>query len=388
VGVLRRRRLLVFRGVRSAALGRVAVATLALGSLVSCPKLNLFPPPPDAGVCTLLATDTTAFWEALAVQFQSCVLTGGAPSCRTGIEQQEWVAWAGETAVSQEVHGTVAPGGSVFASPERAPDGDLCISHDDIDWNFNVSLDPAFAAALLPGNSVPDDDHPDAAVMEAEWEAMYLDPTYVAKSDDAGTDYTHWPAPSVDMALGDRVALRGAGVIDCGHSPYRAELHPPYLALWGGGRDAGLVIHVRASALFSRPADGRALPNPPLAAEALSETFALPAPGADGGTWVVESAVDYFLDAPQLQVDQGCNLGNGVDLTKLSGPALNAALASPAARWVSTSTPDAGGGFFALAASLVDGGVQVTLAPLSRPHQALFGATVRARWLCPGDGGC
>jgi len=250
-----------------------------------------------------------------------------------------------------------------------------------------VIPDPPFASLLQPGNFIADADHPAGGVIEGEWESFYLDPAYVAKPAGAGANYKTWGAPDVDMRDGDRVAGRGAGVLDKGHKPYRGELHPPYLLLWGGRRGEVLVVHARATALLSRPSDFQPLPDPPEPGEALTARFRmplrLPCVGGAAPSIAVTQSTEYFLGTPSIVVDQGCDLANGVSLTDLEGPEFDAALSSPAAHLVGANTTSGAAAFFSLAVTTSSAAIDVTLTPVSRPHQALYGAKITAAWACP-----
>ena len=331
-------------------------------------------------------SEERAGWQALAIRFQQCLLSGSSASCRDEIERLEWSPISAASASRQELHGTIAPGGSTFASPGRAPEGDLCISHEDIDWNFNVSPDPEYAGLLQPANNEPDVDHPAGGVIETEWEAFYLDPAYVAMPPGASPSFKSWGPPAVDMIVGDRVASRGAGVLDRGHSPFRSEIHPPYLLLWGGRRPGELVVHARASARLSRPSNYKPLPDPPEPSEALVERFALPyAPLCLPGMAPVLNLVpeiEFFYDDPAIVVDHGCDISTAVALTDLEGADFDIALSSPAAHLVGTNDPAGSNGFFSLAVAASDGSLRLELTPVSRPRQALFGARVTASWAC------
>jgi hypothetical protein len=328
--------------------------------------------------------DERAFWRDLAGTFESCLVTGTEAQCRGQIESREWTPISSTTVPSQEIHGAITGGGSSEPSPTLASEGDFCISHDDIDWNFNVAPDAAWASLLQPANAIADAGHP-AGVIETEWEAFFLDPAYVAMPAGAGSDYKGWAPPVLDMAQGDRVAVRGAGVLDRGHSPYRSEIHPPYLLLWGGLRGDVLVVHARASALLTRPSELRTLPDPPDPSEALTDHFTLP-PAIQCSSGLPSLSVvpqtEYFYDDPSIAKDQGCDLANGTSLGDLEGPAFDAALCSPAARIAGTSSIPAAASFFSLTLS-TGADLAVTLAPVARPHQALYGARITAAWQCP-----
>ncbi|MHB8420778.1 MAG: hypothetical protein ACYDCL_22110 [Myxococcales bacterium] len=366
---------------------RLAPLVLALLLLAPCRCVQAVDgllPEPDGGCATAFGLSEVELWQTLAAEFVQCAGSHSTADCRDQAERQEWggIPGAGASTFGTLLVGTVAPGGSTYSSPEVAPEGDLCFTHDDIDWNLNVAPDPAFASLLQPGNLEADADHP-AGVVEAEWEAMYLDPAFVAWPGDGGGDYHGFARPAIDMADGDRVALRGAGVLDCGHAPFRSELHPPYLALWGGPRDGGVtVVHARASAQLTRPADFAPLPDPPEPSEALAADFPLPPDG--GGVLDVTVAVDWLLDAPQIVPDQGCALSTDLGSLGHPSPNIDLSLASPAAHLEGGA--DAGEAFFALAAGEDGGRLWVQLTPLARPHQAIYGATVTAAWVPPDAG--
>lgn len=59
------------------------------------------------------------------------------------------------------------------------------------------------------------------------------------------------------LAVGDRVAVRGAWILDCGHPPYEAEMHPPtFLAFGrenaGAASSLAFVSPYRVAQLFSK----------------------------------------------------------------------------------------------------------------------------------------
>ncbi len=357
--------------------------------LAPCQCVKDVLPPVDGGCATGVGLSEIEQWQTLVQGFAQCLASHSTADCRDQVERQEWTGIPGAaTTYGTVLLGTVAAGGTEFRSPEQAPEGDLCVTHDDIDWNVNVAPDPAFAGLLQPANLEGDADHPgDGGVVEAEWEAMYLDPAFVAWTGDAGGDYHAFARPQIDMRDGDRVGLRGAGVLDCGHAPFRSELHPPYLVVWGGLRDGGvLVVHARATAQLTRPAEYEHLPQPPEPSEALAVDFPLP-PGDDGGrVLAVSTAIDWLLDDPQLVVDQGCVLSAGLGTPQDPSPSFEQDLASPAAHFEPGSQPGEAGTFFALGAAVDGGRLWVELAPLSRPRQAVYGATVTAAWVWP-DGG-
>lgn len=84
-------------------------------------------------------------------------------------------------------------------------DGRGAVVHD---WNFMVAPDPDYQYLLSDANFLGSGAH--AGTIEVEWE----------QADDK---------LSLDAipGVGDRVWLRGRWIFDCGHPPYRTEIHPP-----------------------------------------------------------------------------------------------------------------------------------------------------------------
>lgn len=85
-------------------------------------------------------------------------------------------------------------------------------NHNSHDFVFHLLLDPDYqhlhsdANPDDGGSTDPADDN--LRLMEMEWEMRYFSPLF-------------WPLE------GDRVWMMGRWVFDCGHPPYRTELHPP-----------------------------------------------------------------------------------------------------------------------------------------------------------------
>ncbi|MEZ0367540.1 MAG: hypothetical protein ACAI44_00480, partial [Candidatus Sericytochromatia bacterium] len=77
---------------------------------------------------------------------------------------------------------------------------DMPTYHTSHDWNFDVKLDKAYHGLY----SEVTRQH---AAMEMEWEINFFPPEF-------------WPV------AGDRVWMMGRWIFDCGHPPYRTELHP------------------------------------------------------------------------------------------------------------------------------------------------------------------
>lgn len=81
---------------------------------------------------------------------------------------------------------------------------DFPFNHDSHDMCFFVVPDPAFQHMQSDANEM----HNGERAMEVEWETKQFNDGF-------------WPAP------GDRAWVIGRHVFDCGHPPYRTEIHPP-----------------------------------------------------------------------------------------------------------------------------------------------------------------
>lgn len=92
--------------------------------------------------------------------------------------------------------------GVVTASKVSSSDNPA--NHTSHDQNFDLHLDAGYQFLHSDANPVEDG----SRVMEMEWESRYFPPQF-------------WP---VD---GDRAWMLGRWIFDCGHPPYRTEIHPP-----------------------------------------------------------------------------------------------------------------------------------------------------------------
>ncbi len=110
----------------------------------------------------------------------------------------EWVSVKGTT------RPVVAEGIVSSAGISRT---DYPLGHNSHDFDFSVKLDPAYnglnsdANALAPGSSTQ-------RLLGVEWESNNLPQAF-------------WPT------AGDRVWIEGRWIFDCGHLPYKTEIHPP-----------------------------------------------------------------------------------------------------------------------------------------------------------------
>lgn len=103
------------------------------------------------------------------------------------------------------------------------------------DINADIAPDPAQAFLVFEGSRKAD-------ALHAELEQRLLPRAALGFSPQAG----------------DRVLMRGAWILDCGHPPYGAELHPPTFVHYARASDARttqaatVVVPYRSSLLFNR----------------------------------------------------------------------------------------------------------------------------------------
>ncbi|HXU06354.1 MAG TPA: hypothetical protein VN903_35605, partial [Polyangia bacterium] len=177
----------------------------------------------------------------------------------TSIQQQEYNGAPFNQGYDDDV--MVEIEGVVVNSHIAAIDNILNHTHgikDDIprvhhDWNLIIAPDIAYQKLLTDANML------EGGVMELEWEmADHLQciqyvpilglqfcvkwgratpQDNLANGDPMRAGFT----PDALPAIGDRVAVRGRFIFDCGHPPYRAEIHPI---------DAIAVIHGNDSVKF------------------------------------------------------------------------------------------------------------------------------------------
>jgi PASTA domain-containing protein len=125
----------------------------------------------------------------------------GPRGCRTGgfhdrnTVDPEWVSVMADD-VAQVAEGTVRE--------SHVATNDWPYNHDSHDWNFIVGLDGAYQFLHSDSNPVEGGEQR----MEMEWEEKYFPIGF-------------------RPAVGDRFWVLGRWIFDCGHQPYRTEIHPP-----------------------------------------------------------------------------------------------------------------------------------------------------------------
>jgi hypothetical protein len=120
---------------------------------------------------------------------------------------------------------------------------DLCFSHHDGDYEFNLAIDPSSPAMryVAPLNLIPNDDHPGGDI-GVEWEYSFMFPPHTdAPSGDLKISVpvsVHGQSISLSVPWpGDIMAVHGALISDCGHpcgdgNHARTEFHPPTAMAW------------------------------------------------------------------------------------------------------------------------------------------------------------
>lgn len=198
------------------------------------------------------------------------------------------LSWTGASAVSHNhallPAGFTAPDPHVCAAdPTRVYLGELFVNgidHPQVSWHWapvvpgavaaRPTLDqPEFSVAgtLAEVDDSADDvlaDHPFGTDVDAD---VAPDPEFAflpfehLRSSLLHTEVEHRIFPRAALGFtpqaGDRTVMRGAWVLDCGHPPYGAELHPPTFMGYARAADArtttaaAVVLPVRSSLLFS-----------------------------------------------------------------------------------------------------------------------------------------
>jgi len=148
---------------------------------------------------------------------ESCVPSEGAIEVRIpGVNGAQWIArasrpgdmaitdWLGsgdyanvnrDTGVIEAVEG--------WARKTRIAKADSRFNHSSQDVNFNLVLDPIHRGFLMET-----DGHPAKDSMHNEWEEQNLPGAFRPSNGDRASQFGYW-------------------IHDCGHSPFRTEIHPP-----------------------------------------------------------------------------------------------------------------------------------------------------------------
>lgn len=113
-----------------------------------------------------------------------------------------------------------------------------------VDFDYRILPDTLFNALLAPKNSViiEDENDKDGQAVDAESKALGL--TIGLGLISVEQDVGLIPAafrPRIGM--GDRVAVFGRWIIDCGHDNWQAEIHPPLLTVVARSDDAHQMTH-------------------------------------------------------------------------------------------------------------------------------------------------
>jgi hypothetical protein len=99
-----------------------------------------------------------------------------------------------------------APFNHTFLTPKQQMGAHgLKVAHD---WNIIVAPDVKYQDLMSDANFLNE-----GAAVEVEWETDY------------GNDF--YLPPDAVPGMGDRIYMKGRWIYDCGHPPYRTEIHPP-----------------------------------------------------------------------------------------------------------------------------------------------------------------
>jgi hypothetical protein len=170
--------------------------------------------------------------------------------------------------------------GTIVEEPQYSK-GDVWFTHPfGFDWEFKVAPDQSYASLLAPSNGCTDfdvaqadpclntvvpkdstgkpiiDDEVKNAVITAYKEQFPLPTSPLGVKGILGieTDQGLVPSGYRDRAhKGDRVALFGRWITDCGHTDFHTEVHPPLLMAFGRQVSGSSGQPVTFSEVISRP---------------------------------------------------------------------------------------------------------------------------------------
>jgi hypothetical protein len=111
----------------------------------------------------------------------------------------------------------------VAVFPELSND-DVAFTHPfGFDYEFYVAPDQAYRSLLGPDNIAPDDEYRTAKSRAVSLGLWVPKGTLGIETDQDLVPYDYW------IKQGDRVAIFGRWISDCGHTPFHTEIHPPLL---------------------------------------------------------------------------------------------------------------------------------------------------------------
>jgi hypothetical protein len=114
----------------------------------------------------------------------------------------------------------------------RRPAGSIpLVAHD---WNIIIAPDVAYQHMLSEANLIDEN-----GMLEVEWEQQDL----------AGLGIFDLPG------VGDRVAVRGRWIYDCGHPPFKTEIHPPTAMVTIKDNTARLLFQPIGGQTWFQPSD-------------------------------------------------------------------------------------------------------------------------------------
>lgn len=165
-------------------------------------------------------------------------------------------------------------GASGWVLGPKTSGGDLPFDHPfDTDWEFMLAVDPAYSSLLARGNQVPEED-PNIVNRARNLQIPVPEgsdgaPSLLGVEIDGGLVPNAFQ-DGVHVAEGDRMAVFGRWIVDCGHAvtvpvpnpgdaTYRSEIHPPLLMasarVTGGGLATGSPVGPQVTRVLftSRP---------------------------------------------------------------------------------------------------------------------------------------
>lgn len=242
----------------------------------------------------------------------------------------------------------VGVSGTIIEDPTYS-DADLWFTHPfGFDWEFHMSPDQSYAGLLAPSSGCTDftadnecvnpyvdkvDDEIRDAVLGAEADGIPLPTSPLGVQGVLGVETDQGLVPSNyrdQVHKGDRVAMFGRWITDCGHVDFHTEMHPPLLMAFGRQGTGSSGQPATDSEVISRPylvsqtfEDGLGarhhLYNELLKAMAIPDCFPIDDViqeflDESGGCKVTEcdpifgACVDTFCLAPPLWFSEPCSL--------------------------------------------------------------------------------
>lgn len=164
--------------------------------------------------------------------------------------------WAPILTPNDEAGGNVGASGWACSINTKAPTdfhADVPFLHPFYnDWTFYLALDPPYESLLGPGNKISSDTGAQDAKTYADSngipvplidnEESFLE---VEMEQGLASSLEYWPMQ------GERVAVFGRWIVDCGHNNYSTEIHPPLLLAVGRQSGEETLVKVLGRAFLT-----------------------------------------------------------------------------------------------------------------------------------------